>query len=890
LGPEDGGLFSRPLIYPSAVSTLPHRLAVLFVALAVFPAYAQGPPVRGGTQLDRFVRPDGTVDLDTAPAGPVDLSGFTVEAGSQGLRAQRSAPGGTDGTYVDVGTGPDGTGINGSVRAVAVSPDGTFYVGGFFTLAGDQDATNVARWNGTSWETLGSGVGADQSESVTGLAFGPSGDLYAVGGFTTAGGAPASRVARWDGAAWSAVGSGLNAYLNAVAVGPDGVVYVGGVSSTHRGAVARWDGTAWSGLGFDTGSDLDGSVIALAVGPDGTLYIGGAFTDGGGSDYVTSWTEQGGLAPLDFGMNGPVLALVIGPDGALYAGGGFTTAGGGISSSPGVPAAHVARWDGTEWGALGGGVDGTVTALAVGPNGDVYAGGYFGTAGGAAARNVAKWDGTTWGALGTGPDSGVETLAVSPDGSVLAGGSFESAGDTPTQAVARWDGTEWEGYGSAVSRPVQALTVGPDGAVYVGGGFQTAGGVIARRVARWDGTSWSPLGAGIDATYGEVLDLAFGPDGSLYAGGSFGTDDGEPAPLVARWDGTSWSAVGQAPPVAPGGQVQALAVGPDGALYAGGFSPAPSGLPYPSYVLARRDGASWTTLAAGPFDGTISAVLDLAFGPDGALYVGGRFESIGGVTARGLARWDGATWSPLGSGLGGEFVNVRALAVGTDGGLYAGGLFETAGGVPAGNVARWDGAAWSALGSGTAGASSTGGLVYDLDVGPDGTLSAGGVFTTAGGAPAARVARWDGSAWSGVGAGVDGTVFAVATDAEGDLYLGGSFTRAGAVRSPNLVLFEFGPVADEPPAGPSPRLALAVSPNPASGSATLRITTSAGGPAEAALYDALGRRVRALYSGTPNPDTPVEVTVDASSLAPGVYVARVTGGPVTVTKRFTVVR
>ena len=101
------------------------------------------------------------------------------------------------------------------------------------------------------------------------------------------------------------------------------------------------------------------------------------------------------------------------------------------------------------------------------------------------------------------------------------------------------------------------------------------------------------------------------------------------------------------------------------------------------------------------------------------------------MPATNIAKWDGSTWSALGSGMNGD-VCVNALAVsGTN--LYAGGSFTTAGGVPANNIAKWDGSAWSALGSGMGWRTTW--YVYALAV--SGTnLYAGGYFTNAGGVPA----------------------------------------------------------------------------------------------------------------------------------------------------------
>ena len=129
-------------------------------------------------------------------------------------------------------------------------------------------------------------------------------------------------------------------------------------------------------------------------------------------------------------------------------------------------------------------------------------------------------------------------------------------------------------------------------------------------------------------------------------------------------------------------------------------------------------------------DGVVEA---LAVGPDGSVYVGGQFTTAGGLPVNYIARWDGAAWHSLCTGMNSS---VLALTIGPDGSLYAGGYFWTAGGAEANHVARWDAAtsSWQALGSGVDGA------VYALAVGPDGSLYAGGEFNAAGGIAAILIA------------------------------------------------------------------------------------------------------------------------------------------------------
>ena len=132
------------------------------------------------------------------------------------------------------------------------------------------------------------------------------------------------------------------------------------------------------------------------------------------------------------------------------------------------------------------------------------------------------------------------------------------------------------------------------------------------------------------------------------------------------------------------------------------------------------------------------------------------------MAANYIAKWNGSSWSALGSGIGGQgsFTRVPALAVSDDGSgpaLYAGGYFTTAGGVAASNIATWNGSSWSPLGSGVSGGSLAVAGVHAMaafDVGTGPALYAGGGFVQS---PAGDsfLAKWD----NPLGCGAPGTPF-----------------------------------------------------------------------------------------------------------------------------------
>jgi hypothetical protein len=213
------------------------------------------------------------------------------------------------------------------------------------------------------------------------------------------------------------------------------------------------------------------------------------------------------------------------------AGGAFTTAGG-------VPAARIARWDGSQWQPLGSGLGGIVHALAV-YNGDLYAGGQFLTAGGVAVNGIARWDGAAWHDVGGGVQAAnyefawVRALLVY-NGVLVAGGSFVGAGGYPYSSVATWNGTQWGGLGTGIwntsfTAEVRALAVW-NGDLVAGGNFLHAGGTTgARYVARYNG-GWAGVG-----TPDTAVSAFASCDGTLLAGSEAG---------VTYWNGAAWAYLG----------------------------------------------------------------------------------------------------------------------------------------------------------------------------------------------------------------------------------------------------------------------------------------------------------------------------------------------------------
>ena len=316
---------------------------------------------------------------------------------------------------------------------------------------------------------------------------------------------------------------------------------------------------------------------------------------------------------------------------------------------------------------LGAGINDAVAASTSLPNGDLLIGGRFTQIDRSDARALATsnstgdhWHAPTSGGYLAIAAADVRTIVKTPDGGYLIGGSF-TVGNTPGTDIAYFDGSNWTGYGaSPFSFGANAVLQHTDGTIYSGG----------NGVYRRDGSAWtllSTVASGIGATCYTLAELA---NGDLVVGGDLQVIPGGARPGVMRWNGSSWQPLGAGlASVAPPGNlvVAASCVRDDGVLWVVGTASSVA-------FAANFDGTAWQLLP-GPVNGNLQAITVL---PDGDIVVGGEFDSIAGVAANSIARFDGTAWHAIGDGvkqLDGQPGKVLGLHFGIEGDLHIAGEF-----------------------------------------------------------------------------------------------------------------------------------------------------------------------------------------------------------------------
>lgn len=614
------------------------------------------------------------------------------------------------------------TNVNLFVNTLYVVDD-NLYVGGSFWQVGTQTFNRIARYNleNGTWHTLGTGGNNGVGSTVHAI-IAVGNYIYVGGEFTTAGGDPASRVARYHvlDDTWEQVGAGLNQTVRTFAsVGE--MVFAGGDFQNTGGdpvsRVARFDSDTNSWLPL--GSGAEGVVRRLQV-VGNHLYVGGAFQTAGGvfgRKRIARYDFSGAMDPADntrwstigAGLSSTVHDIRL-SDGNLFMVGIFQA----VEAPEFMHAFRVVRYNvaNETWHQLGQGLDYIVTGLHASEN-NLFIGGDFIHVDGVQVNRVVRYNmlDNTWHPMGDGVNNYVFSFAVDGD-NVYAGGDFSQAGHLTEHVVgiARYHipTNMWHQVSGGTSGNVRDMIISGDnlyiaGVSVVNGPVWGAGhpGIPVNSFARFHipTQSWHDVGGVTGGTIWAMVEYG----DYIIVGGSFTAADGEPTNRIARFNKVTeeWSAF--------------------------------------------DEGISHASINSMAISGDL-------------LFVGGAFSEAGGNPANNIAMYNLLTeeWFPLGNG-----VNNRVDAISVSGNdVFAGGMFSPQVGQPGRWAARYNlqDETWYALGSGvnarvtamerapnTIGAGDGGGVGPIAVVEPGHDIILGGDFSTAGEKAASKIARWSGS-------------------------------------------------------------------------------------------------------------------------------------------------
>jgi len=752
----------------------------------------------------------------------------------------------TDGS-LDANFNPN---ANATVYSLAVQFDGKILMGGLFTTLQPLGASalttrnHIARLNVDG--TLDIGFDPNANANVTVLTVQPDGGIL-IGGFFTGlspnGSATATtrnRMARLnlDGSLDTVFDPNLGSNPVAIALQPNGGILVGGVFNVVGGAslsyCVRLAPTGLNDVLFDAGAN--GVVNAIALQSDGNIIIGGNFSQlkplqaaaPALRNHVARLNSSDGSTDVNFDPStaGRVVALAIQPDGKVISGGVFTSVGG-------VSRNNIARSnpDGTLDGTFDPNINGTVSVLTLQSDGKILVGGTFSTVGGVTTRNnIARLnpDGTLDQAFDPNANDAVTAIAVQPDGKILIGGNFAglqpdgSATVTATTTLARLnaDGTIDTTFSVSFNGNVLALLLLSDGRIIAGGNFiplnpNGPSFVAQNYIVRLTSTG------GVDTTYSpnpnnRVESMVMQGNGQIVISGLFTTLNPNATSTsvatvrnhIARINANGTLDTTFDPNA--NNDVRTLALQADGKIVIGGIfttlMPNGATVPVTQNYLARinTDGTVDSSFSALPN----AAVNALVIQPDARILVGGAFtfmQQIGNsvVTQRNhLARLNtdstlDTTYDPAFSNLAGTVVST--LAVQADGKILLGGSFANIGGEASDNFIRFN---------------ADGSLDTSFIPEVDGPVNAIAVQTTNGatltqgyGLASLTSTGFPRSTFvPSINAQIIGQVFAVATQADGSILIGGSFTNLSGATTNNLVRFSangtldtsFNPVPDGP--------------------------------------------------------------------------------------------
>lgn len=634
--------------------------------------------------------------------------------------------GGAGGT---AGLGGGGSaGVAGSAGAAGGGSGGVAGAAGAGDACATVDASGLASGTWDSRFTIpGFGHKYGNAPVVYDMARDVDGSWVVAGAFDSFEGAAVPPLMRWDGSAWTDARSAWELPAPEDGFSAVGIADDGALALATNDSFGERDGEVWvdSGSGLTSIGAFKGRVRRLAW-YSGALWVAGAF-ELAGTPTVSNLAVWDGLSwttPPGGAADGPVYDLSV-SDGELLVAGGFGNLGG-------IAAQKAAGYDGAQWTAYDYPSAFLVYALRRASGGELYAGGALGSLD--EAGGLARWDGSAWQIVGGGlaqyATRGVVSDLVEHDGVIdvvgcfnSAGGKQDQSGSVETRSAARWDGSTWQALdagGGAASPWFNQVVCGDEGpgaawdmgqqrivqtqsGLLLGGSFAGMGGVLSQSIIRRDAMAWHAVGDGGLGIGGSLDLMTTGGAGctEVYGLGTFTHVAGKPAVgRVVHYTSSGWENLTDTLPrdaYCPG-----LSVSSSGEL-AVGCMVFPEAGDAEGQVLTNEAGALVSALGSEK----LAPIMGLAHAPDDTLWIAGM-----GQTGY-LATWDGTTLTTLEDQLDGP---ISEFAFDDGGDVIVAGAFTHIGSLEANRIARYHSGSWQTLGDGMPGQvlalAVSGGTVY----------------------------------------------------------------------------------------------------------------------------------------------------------------------------------
>jgi uncharacterized delta-60 repeat protein len=600
-----------------------------------------------------------TSDFVVQPDGKILVAGYFNKFNGQpaaGL-VRLNADGSVD-TGFTIGTALQPPLLN----VLALQPDGKVLVGGSFQGYTGQIGVNngLMRFNADGTPDLTFASPLSTNSQVTSLVLQPDGKVLLAGRLEINKVAGTPGLVRLTSTGSVDADFSIPAYItgysndyfdSAIVLQPDGKILLGGYfAEPGANHLTRLNANGSRDASFQVSAGPSEAPATIGLQPDGSILVGGILNAFNGVEKSLGRLTNTGAPDPTFApklqSDATVTSVVRQADGQLILGGNFT-------ELNGQPVHRVARVSATgvldaAYSAAVGVLPGYVHALALQADGKVLV---------ATAHGLRRL-------LASGsPETGYSTyaaafevaaLALQPDGRALIGGRFEgTAGGVAFAGVARltadgdFDPSFVRAKTSALGIPgiTDGLLVQPDGRILLTSVFfdsSSGQGVYKPRLVRYESTG------AIDATFsaatftgsadtpGYAINLgalAQHPDGKLLVGGNFDAVNGTARPHLARLTATGALDASFAPVATLAGNVNAIAIQPNGRVLLGGTSNTATGSHLVRVLSNGQTDASFAATANPNYE-----VRALLVQPDGAIVLGGTFTDVGGQPAVGLAR------------------------------------------------------------------------------------------------------------------------------------------------------------------------------------------------------------------------------------------------------------